>query len=185
MAKVHTVAEGETLLDICKKYGFNNWRTIYDLPENAAINHEKTPELRLSRPNPNQLKAGDKVTIPDRIAAQFDRRTDETHVFLRRTLPQDIPMFLCIRCERDGTPYANTPYKLDVEGTMIQATTDDNGEVRQKVKSTAKKAKLTLYVDRAESRQPLTWEIALVASSDEMKDADAKSGKTMVDMKGS
>ena len=45
--KVHKVEPGECLSSIAEKYGFHQWKTVYDASENA--------DLRTRRPNPNVL----------------------------------------------------------------------------------------------------------------------------------
>lgn len=59
MPKVHVVLPGETISSIAAAFGFGDFRTILDHPDNAA--------LRALRSNPHVLAAGDQVVIPDRV----------------------------------------------------------------------------------------------------------------------
>ena len=60
MATTHIVKRGENLPMIAKKYGFHDWKTIYDHPNNR--------EFRKKRPNPNLILPGDQLFIPDKTA---------------------------------------------------------------------------------------------------------------------
>ncbi len=68
----HTVKEGESLITIAKQYGFLNWRTIYDAPENA--------ELRRTRGRPNAILPGDVVSVPDKKPKKVSIATTKEHV---------------------------------------------------------------------------------------------------------
>jgi hypothetical protein len=66
---IHTVQRGETLSGIAAKYGFSDWKKVYQHPANEA--------LRKQRPNPNNIVPGDKVNIPPdsrRLAAELRNR---------------------------------------------------------------------------------------------------------------
>jgi hypothetical protein len=58
MATNYTVRPGDTLGKIAARYGFSNYREIYDHPANAAF--------KAKRPNPNLIFPGDVIVIPDR-----------------------------------------------------------------------------------------------------------------------
>ena len=62
----HRVKQGECLTSIAARYGFADWRAIYQHPNNA--------ELRKKRPNPSLLFPGDALFIPEKrrktVAAQ-------------------------------------------------------------------------------------------------------------------
>jgi len=54
--KPYIVRSGDTLTSIARRFGFLNWKDIYYSPANAG--------LRGPRPDPNQIKAGDRLMIP-------------------------------------------------------------------------------------------------------------------------
>lgn len=54
----YTVKAGESLDSIAQKFGFRNWRDIYEDPANA--------DLRKQRKNANEVKPGDVLVIPTR-----------------------------------------------------------------------------------------------------------------------
>ena len=51
MTTPYTVQSGDTLVRIAQQFGFPDWRTIYDAPENAAF--------RQARPDPDKIFPGD------------------------------------------------------------------------------------------------------------------------------
>jgi N-acetylmuramoyl-L-alanine amidase len=57
MPRNHTVVQGECLSRIAARYGFPDYKTIYDDPANAAF--------KKARPNPNVIYPGDVLVIPD------------------------------------------------------------------------------------------------------------------------
>jgi len=79
MPKIHVVKQGETLGIIAEKYGFANWRALYDHPANV--------KLRESRPNPNLIHPGDKVFIPEKKKAVYSAQTNKAHTFKVKKLP--------------------------------------------------------------------------------------------------
>ena len=70
----HVAAEGECCSSLAAKNNLADYRRIHDAPDNAA--------LKGSRPNPNQLVAGDKLKIPDRDPKKFPAETGTTQKFV-------------------------------------------------------------------------------------------------------
>jgi len=70
---IHVVEQGEYMAKIAKRYGFVDWRTIWQHPQNSA--------LRSRRPNPNVLHPGDEVFVPERELKDVSRSTDQRHRF--------------------------------------------------------------------------------------------------------
>jgi hypothetical protein len=55
---IHTVRSGENLTTIARKYGYSDWKAIYDHPKNM--------DFKRKRPNPNIIFPGDVIFIPDK-----------------------------------------------------------------------------------------------------------------------
>ena len=53
----HTVEKGECMTSISRQYGFADYHTVYDHPQNKG--------LKDKRKNPNMLFPGDEVFIPE------------------------------------------------------------------------------------------------------------------------
>ena len=67
----HLVEQGDYLAKIAARYGFTDWRVIWNHPQNAA--------LRGRRANPNVLYPGDEVFVPEREPKQEPAVTDRRH----------------------------------------------------------------------------------------------------------
>lgn len=125
------VGSGESVLSLAKKNGFF-WRTIWEHSENAA--------LRQKREDPSVLFADDDIFIPDLQTKDVSKGTDAMHTFKRKGEPCKIKLQLF----KLGEPRANESYKLDIEGTMIEGTTDGEGKIEHFMPSEASTATLIL-----------------------------------------
>jgi hypothetical protein len=74
MAKTHVVEPGDTLSSIAAANGFADFRTLLDLPENAA--------LKDKRKNAQILFPGDEVFIPDREEREESAATGARSTFV-------------------------------------------------------------------------------------------------------
>lgn len=142
MSEIHVVKQGECLSGIANKYGFKDWRVLYDHPANA--------ELRKRRSNPNALMPGDLVAIPERLPTQYTRNTGDWHEF---TVQREKPR-LKIRLQDDqGSALANRDYTLTVSGVDRQGCTDADGMVDEPITFNDRKAKLLLAADEEGSKE--------------------------------
>lgn len=132
-SKIHAVKQGDSLAKIAKKYGFSNWRTIYDHADNA--------ELRQKRPNPNILYPGDKVAIPEKTTKEDSGETEQRHRF--RFKGDRLWLRIALKDTRNQ-PLANTFYRLDVGGKAIEGATDGNGLLEQEIPPDAEKGLLVI-----------------------------------------
>ncbi len=144
MAINHTVEQGEHLSRIAKEYGFADYHTIWDHPENA--------ELKQRRLNPNVLYPGDQVFIPDRQEKQELRATEQRHRF--RVKGQGLRLRVVAR-DAENQPIANARCVLAVEGNFHELTTDADGQIEQRIARTAQNATLTIQDSRAATNDPL------------------------------
>jgi hypothetical protein len=147
MAKTHIVEQGDTLSSIAQENGFANFRTLLDLPENAA--------LKEKRKNAHILFPGDEVFIPDREERQEDAATGGRHIFLadaqglflrikvldhdRNKLKEDTEVQ--IFASESGEPITTNP---DGEGIVEAAIPRDTGKAELDVPE--KKLKMDLIV---------------------------------------
>lgn len=78
--RVHVVQKGEFLSKIAKKYGYGDWKKIYDHPANAPF--------RANRPDPSLVQVGDEICIPDAEPRRLDFKVGTsiaiTHVGLQK-----------------------------------------------------------------------------------------------------
>ena len=125
----HTVGQGESLASIAEHYRFS-WRALWNHPSNA--------DLKRLRRNPNILLPGDSVFVPAKTAEEVSCATDRRHRFLRRGVPSRIQMRLLAH----DVPRRNIRCVLDVDGSLSEVTTDNNGCLSIVVPPTARSARL-------------------------------------------
>lgn len=130
---IHVVKSGECLSTIAASYGFKNWQTIYDHPDNAAF--------RTKRPNPNLIYPGDALFIPTKDDASALLKPGQTSVFVLRRAKRFVRIALKDAAQR---ALADEPYVLLVDGEPIASDTktDANGVVLCEVPPTATSAVL-------------------------------------------
>lgn len=128
MSHRHVVREGECLASIAFHYGFAP-DTVWSAPENR--------ELRRIRDNPNILRAGDVVFVPDKRVRREACVTDMRHQFRRRSVPERLRLQFTLL----GHPRRLEPYALEVDGRCISAAdarTDGDGAIEHSIAPSAK-----------------------------------------------
>ena len=135
MPKVHRVKQGESVLLIAQKYGFNKWRTIYDHPDNS--------EFRRLRPEQDLIYPGDKIIIPDHEPKSYSVSVNAWHTFevLR---PKQV---LKIRVKpSDSQDWEGRKADLRVGGRVIESKIDSEGFAVFKLpRLTTRRATLEIY----------------------------------------
>jgi Putative peptidoglycan binding domain/LysM domain len=152
MGVIHTVSQGEHLSGIALRYGFRDYRTIWNDPGNA--------DLKQRRPNPHVLFPGDQLVIPDKMKKQLPRPTDQGHRFQVAAQPLD----LRIRLEqRRGDPIAGTPCMLAANDDGSSLTSDGDGALARSIAKDATAGKLTIQqqITVKDKTVPLTIEMPL------------------------
>lgn len=74
MPTMYTVKQGDYLSAIADQFGFADYTTIWNDPNNA--------DLKSQRQNPNVLYPGDQLYIPDKTQGSYQKPTDQKHVFV-------------------------------------------------------------------------------------------------------
>ena len=122
MPRTHVVVEGENLSKIAAAEGFRDFRKLYDAPENE--------ELRKKRPNPNFIKPGDEVVIPDRkpVAVKVSPGSKLT---VKKLPPTPMPDAVEIAfTDPQNGPIPNLKVQIvDKNGKFFEKTSDANGLV--------------------------------------------------------
>ena len=132
MATEHVVLQGEHLSKISAKYGFLDYRTIWDHPQNA--------DLKALRKTPNVLLPGDSVHIPDKLQKQESRATGQLHRF---QIPSQRLFLHLVLKDWANQPLTNTDCVLQLEGKAIALKTDSNGRIKMPISITEAEATLT------------------------------------------
>jgi hypothetical protein len=133
MATNYTIKQGDHVSKLAKQFGFADFATIWDDPNNAA--------LKQLRKNPNVLNPGDQLFIPDKQLKKVGRQTGATHRFKARVVPL---MLRVVVKNVDDTPLANTSCKLQVAGKTFPLTTDKNGKIEQEIPRDSETAQLVV-----------------------------------------
>ena len=132
MGTEHVVLQGEHLSQISAKYGFLDYRTVWDHPGNA--------DLKALRKTPNVLLPGDTVHIPDKLKKQESRGTGQAHRF--QVPSQRLSLHLVLK-DWANQPLADTECELQLEGKAIPLKTDAAGRIRVPISITEAEATLT------------------------------------------
>jgi putative peptidoglycan binding protein len=144
MGSYHTVKQGEHVSRIAADYGFANYGTLWDHPENAA--------LKRARRNPNVIFPGDTVFVPDLDIRTLERDTDHRHRFRLFERPLSLRLVLD---NSYGEPLEHASCTLLVETVTTELTTDEFGRVETDIPKRAEKALLrvseTLRTSRTEA----------------------------------
>ena len=152
MATTHIVQQGECLTSIAHRYGFSDWKAIYDHPDNA--------DLKKARPNPHSLFPGDELQIPDRKEAtkKVSATTEQRHVF--KVKRPHVLLRVVVKDEEDK-PLAGKAYELVVSGEKRKGTTDGDGIVEQKVDPSADSAELTVFLADDPKGEHFHWDVRI------------------------
>ena len=134
MAGYYTVKQGDHLSGIADRYGFADYKKIWDDPNNA--------DLKAQRVNPNVLFPGDQLFIPDKGTKNYSKPTDRRHTFKVTTTP------LQLRIKLDqfySGPLANTPCDLFIADNPVKVTSSASGIVEQTIPKDVQHGKLTVH----------------------------------------
>ncbi len=131
MATYHTVAQGEHLSSIAEKYGFSDYRTIWNAPENAELKKKRKPHI---------LLPGDRLFIPDRQDKDVDKQSEKRHRFKVKAQPLKLRIVLK---DLKNKPIADTQCKLELGKEVYSLTTDGKGLIEQVIPPTEHDGKLT------------------------------------------
>ena len=126
------VNQGDHLSRIAKQYGFADYRTIWNHPENA--------ELKRARVNPHVLHPGDRLFVPERQIREESGATDQKHQYVVHKPPLMLRLVLENVYEE---PIANARCELrgDVEA---EVTTGDDAEVERTISPLVRNLRLTI-----------------------------------------
>jgi len=131
---IHIVKPGECFTKIAERYGFADYKALYDHPDNA--------ELKKKRKNPNVLHPGDRIVIPERKEKTLEGLdTGKTHRFKLKRPKKALRLALL---GHGGEPLKNEPYKLEVAGETIDGKTNGEGKLEHELPVAETTARLTI-----------------------------------------
>lgn len=114
----HVVQQGEWLSKIARKYGFANWRTIYEHAENEPF--------RALRPNPDVIFPGDRIAIPHSERKQESCSTGQLHRFEVDRGGDRLRVRLI---DASGKPIAGARYECSWPDHRKDGQTGNDGEI--------------------------------------------------------
>jgi hypothetical protein len=126
----HTIAAGECVSSVACDYGFFP-DTIWKDAANA--------ELKRLRKDPNTLRAGDVLVIPDKRTNTETKADKQRHRFRRKGVPEVLRIQFLV----GGAARANEPYQLEVDGHILSSgdkSTDAEGYVEHPIPPGARRA---------------------------------------------
>ena len=145
MPKNHKVKQGDCLSSVAKKYGFPDYKVIWDDGANA--------QLKEKRKNPNMLFPGDMIVIPDLELKQVDKSTEQTHNFV---LDAGTVKFQLIVKDDEDKPFANCRYDLKIDGKPFEGNTDGSGKIEQEIPADALSGEVAIYQKDGENESVVT-----------------------------
>lgn len=130
----HVVQQGECLVKIAARYGFQDYRAVYEHPANAAF--------RQKRPNPNVIYPGDVVVIPPKRVKEVVAATGKVHRFV---IPGARKVLRVRLLDATDTPIANEAAELSVNGgPAVARRTDGNGLLELELPVEARSATIAI-----------------------------------------
>lgn len=166
----HEVRDGECIHSIAEQTG-HFWETIWNDGGNA--------DIKSARKNPDVLLPGDKLVIPPLDETPESGATEQRHRFRRKGVPIQLIIRVLKQGADDrlheldpeknkpweyddapkdqeaapeDEPEANQRYKLEVEGTLYEGTTDGDGVLKHTIVASARSGRLTLRPGEVDER---------------------------------
>jgi len=133
MSRYHVVEQGEQLSGIAARYGFRDFRTIWNDPQNG--------DLRELRRNPHVLMPGDRVYVPEVRLKKEAADTTQRHLY--KVLGPGLVLRILLK-NLDDEPVRNTACRLEVEGRAFDLATDEQGFIEQHIAVNAREGRLTV-----------------------------------------
>ena len=150
MSTNYIVEQGDCLSSIAYHYGFRDWHTIYDHPNNAAF--------KTKRPNPNLIYPGDEIFIPDFVVRDDGCQTDMNHRFQLNSNPT----YLNVRIQDlAGNAIKTARYRLTIDKQGFRGKTDNDGWIKREIPPAALFGTLKVWPNPKDSSEFSSWDLNL------------------------
>jgi Putative peptidoglycan binding domain/LysM domain len=149
MAETYTVQKGDCLESIAKRFGFGDYKVIYNHPSNAA--------LKQKRPKPNLLQAGDSVFIPDKELKEENCATDQKHKF--QFIRKKVKLRIIVKDDQ-GNFFADKKYELKLGEKILKGSTDGKGFLEQEIPADINQGELKVFTEDPKLKV-MTWNLGL------------------------
>lgn len=131
MPKEYKIKPGDTVASFAKEAG---------IPEDKIWNDSANSNLKKNSDDPNILRAGDTIVIPDLEKIEVSVATDSRHSFVKKIPKKKLNLQLL----DEDDPRAGEDYILKVDGQVIEGTTDAEGKIEEDIPADATSAKLII-----------------------------------------
>jgi hypothetical protein len=146
----YPVQAGDCMLGIAAEFRFDDWKAIWNLPQNK--------ELRDKRPDPSVLSPGDEVFLPDPKPLVFTLPTGQRHrIVVKRPKVQIRPQVL----HMDATPIAGAKYTLTPANKPLEGQTDGDGWLEQPIPYGHREFVLTVNLSDEPDGPIFEWRLAI------------------------
>ena len=131
---IYTVQQGDHMSGIAEQFGFRDFKTIWNHPNNA--------QLKQDRKDPHILFPGDQVFIPEKQQKLSAAPTDKLSKFQVGITKLTLNLKLQ---DVNGDAIANKPVTISVENAVVPPpSTDGDGKTSSEIAKTAKNGALVL-----------------------------------------
>ncbi len=153
---IHKVTQGECLISIAQKYGFNKWEDIYEHPNNEQFKQQRT--------NPHCIYPGDKVYIPEKSDNKLVSGKE-----YKFKIPKQKFYFSTTLTDMDNNPLSSIKYKLEIrpqgkshkKSISFEGQTDGSGKIEQEIPVMTEEGILTIWPFKDDQEQMETWVVKL------------------------
>jgi hypothetical protein len=152
MSRKHVVQVGQSGPQIAARFGFEDWKAIYQHADNA--------ELREKRTDPNAIFPGDVVAIPPVEPKVFMLETGKRH---RIVITRPHAKLNVVVKDRDAEPLAGKKFELRVPGRdePIEGSTTGDGAVDCDLPMAAQEAQLVIWDAGDKTGPRYVWNLKL------------------------
>lgn len=149
MAFKYTVQKGDCFESIAKRFGFGDYKVIYNHPQNAA--------LKAKRPKPNLLFPGDRIFIPDKELREESCATEQRHKF--QIITKKVKLRIVVKDDK-GNFFGDKKYELKIGDKLIEGSTDGSGFIEKEIPADVKSGQLKVFTED-EKLKVLTWDLGV------------------------
>ncbi len=155
---IHNVRQGEDIDGIAYEYGYHP-TTLWD--------HADNKELKEKRENPNMLKEGDEVIVPELELGEEKVQTEQRHKFYRKGVTSALKIQFC----EEDEPRADVPYifklktRCETQQKDVSAKTDKDGFLKEIIPPNATEGEIIL--DPGENEEHIPFQLGHINPADD------------------
>jgi len=135
----YKILAGDCITSVADAHG-HFWQTLWDHPENA--------EIKAARQDPNVIRTGDKLHVPEIEPKDESGLTEKKHRFRKL----GVPAMFRVQLLRGGKPRSALKFTLMIEAVWHQGETDAKGEIEVPLSPGAQTATLLLHTGDGDER---------------------------------